>query len=168
MNRKAKEYIQELQLKKHPEGGYFKEIYRSGELISADKLPKRFKSSRSFSTSIYFLLEGNQFSSFHKLQSDEIWHFYDGVSIIIYIIDIDGNLEEKKLGPNLNEGEKFQFTIKAGDWFAAELTDKKGFALIGCTVSPGFDFNDFELGKRNELIKRFPNHSELINMLTHK
>ena len=167
MNRKAKEYIQKLQLEKHPEGGYFKEIYRSGEIITVDRLPKRYKSGRSFSTSIYFLLEGKQFSSFHRLQSDEVWHFYDGTSVLIYIICPDGKLEEKRVGPNLNEGDNFQLTIKAGNWFAAELTDKNSFALIGCSVSPGFDFDDFELGSRNELIEQFPEHSEIISRLTH-
>jgi uncharacterized protein len=167
MNSKAREYIQKLQLKKHPEGGYYREIYRSGEIISATKLPKRYKSSRAYSTSIYFLLEGNQFSSFHKLQSDETWHFYDGVSVQIYIIDTNGNLEKKRVGENLNEGDDFQLTIFKDRWFAAELTDKKNFALIGCTVSPGFDFNDFELAKREELINLYPDHSALIKKLTH-
>jgi predicted cupin superfamily sugar epimerase len=90
MNNKAKKYIQKLQLKSHPEGGYYKEIYRAGELILPDHLPKRYKESRAFSTSIYFLLEGNQFSSFHRLKSDELWHFYDGSTLIIYTIDEKG------------------------------------------------------------------------------
>ncbi len=167
MNSKAKEYIQKLQLEKHPEGGYFKEIYRSGEIITADKLPGRFKSSRSFSTSIYFLLEGNQFSSFHRLKSDETWHFYDGVTVLVYIIDSKGKLELKRVGSNISEGDNFQLTINAGCWFAAELIDKKGFTLIGCTVSPGFDFNDFELGKRDELIRQFPDHIDVISRLTY-
>lgn len=166
MNRKAKQYIQKLQLKKHPEGGYFKEIYRSGEIISVDKLPQRYNSKRSVSTSIYFLLEGNQFSSFHRLKSDEIWHFYDGVTVVVYIIDSKGRLEVKRVGSNISEGDNFQLTINAGSWFAAELIDKKEYALIGCTVSPGFDFNDFELGKRDELIRQFPDHAEIIRRLT--
>ena len=166
MNRKAKDYIQKLQLKKHPEGGYFKEIYRSGEIISAAKLPRRYKSSRPISTSIYFLLDGKQFSAFHKLQSDETWHFYDGCTIILYILDEKGKLEIKRVGPKISAGDNFQITIKAGNWFAAELSDKKGFALFGCTVSPGFDFNDFEIAKKDILIKQFPEHSEIISRLT--
>ena len=166
MHSKAKEYIRKLQLEKHPEGGYFKEIYRSGEIIAADKLPRRYQSSRSFSTSIYFLLEGNQFSSFHRLKSDETWHFYDGGTVLIYIIEEDGKLEIRKVGADISKGENFQSTINAGSWFAAEIVDKKNFALIGCTVSPGFDFNDFELAKKDELLKQFPDHSEIINRLT--
>jgi len=82
-----------FQLKPHPEGGYYKEIYRAGELILPEHLPKRYKSSRSFSTSIYFLLEGNQVSTFHRLKSDEFWHVYDGSTLNIYTIDKDGILK---------------------------------------------------------------------------
>ena len=98
MHPKANKYIKQLQLRKHPEGGYFKEIYRSGEMILPEHLPKRYKSSRNFSTSIYFLLEGKQISTFHLLQSDELWHFYDGSSVILYVINQKGELSIKKLG----------------------------------------------------------------------
>ncbi len=166
MNKKAKEYINKLQLKPHPEGGYFSEVYRSRELIKANHLPERYSSSRSFSTSIYFMLEGNQFSSFHRLKSDELWHFYDGTALTIIVIDETGLLKEIKLGNELNKDEAFQTVIKKNSWFAAELIDKTSFALIGCTVSPGFDFDDFELGKRNDLTKEFPQHKEIIVKLT--
>ena len=164
MHPKAKKYIKQLQLKKHPEGGYFKEVYRSGELILPEHLPERYKQSRNFSTSIYFLLEGKQFSAFHLLQSDELWHFYDGNSVILYIINQKGGLSVKKLG-RVKDSE-LQITIEKQNWFAAELEDKKSFALFGCTVSPGFEFEDFQLGKRDELIKIFPQHSALIKRLT--
>ena len=164
MHPKAKQYIKQLQLKKHPEGGYFREVYRSGERILPTHLPKRYKSSRNFSTSIYFLLEGRQFSSFHLLQSDELWHFYDGSSVLLYIINQKGELTVKKLGRD--QDSELQLTIEKQNWFAAELEDKKSFALFGCTVSPGFEFEDFELGKRDELIKKFPQHSSLIKRLT--
>jgi uncharacterized protein len=164
MHLKAKQYIKQLQLKKHPEGGYFKEVYRSGERILPTHLPKRYKSSRNFSTSIYFLLEGNQFSSFHLLQSDELWHFYDGSAVLLYIINQRGILSVKKLGRD--EGYELQISIEKQNWFAAEVEDKKSFALFGCTVSPGFEFDDFELGKRDDLIKKFPQHSALIKKLT--
>jgi predicted cupin superfamily sugar epimerase len=166
MNKKAKEYIKKLQLKPHPEGGYFKELYRTGEFILPDRLPKRYKSSRTFSTSIYFLLEGNQVSSFHRLKSNELWHFYDGSALIIYTIDEDRGLKKIKLGKNSNEGESFQAQIKHNCWFAAELIDKYSFALVGCTVSPGFEFEDFELGKRDELMKQYPEHKDIIKKLT--
>jgi len=164
MHLKAQKYIKQLQLKKHPEGGYFKEVYCSGEMILPEHLPKRYKSSRNFSTSIYFLLEGKQFSSFHLLQSDELWHFYDGSSVLLYIINQKGELSVKKLGRSVDS--ELQLTIEKQSWFAAELEDKKSFALFGCTVSPGFEFEDFEIGRRDELIKNFPQYFDLIKRLT--
>jgi uncharacterized protein len=161
---KVQKYINQLQLKKHPEGGYFKEVYRSGERILPTHLPKRYKSSRSFSTSIYFLLEGNQFSSFHLLQSDELWHFYDGSAVLLYTINQKGKLSVKKLGRD--QECELQLTIEKQNWFVAEIEDKKSVALFGCTVSPGFEFDDFELGKRDDLIKKFTQHSALIKRLT--
>ncbi len=166
MSAQAQKYIEKLQLKLHPEGGYYKEIYRAGDMILPKHLPKRYKSSRNFSTSIYFLLEGNQVSNFHKLKSDEQWHFYDGSTIVIHVIDESGNLNKILLGRNIENGETLQTVIKYNSWFAAELSDKTSFALIGCTVAPGFDFTDFELGKRDELIKTFPQFRELIYKLT--
>ncbi|HCY77177.1 MAG TPA: hypothetical protein DHV28_14755 [Ignavibacteriales bacterium] len=164
MNEKAKYYIQKLQLKKHPEGGYFREIYRAGEIISIDAPKKNNK--RNVSTSIYFLLEGSQISKFHKLKSDELWHFYDGTAVRIYILDQNGKLSETMIGREIKNGEMFQTAIEKNNWFAAEVIDKKSFSLIGCTVSPGFDFSDFELAKRKNLLKNFPEHKELILKFT--
>ena len=164
MHQKAKQYINQLQLVKHPEGGYFREVYRSGEFILPEHLPARYKSSRNFSTSIYFLLEGKQFSAFHLLQSDELWHFYDGCPVILYIINQKGDLTIKKLGKK--KDCELQIAIEKQNWFAAEIEDKKSFAIFGCTVSPGFDFKDFKLGSRNQLIERFPQHKQLIHKLT--
>jgi predicted cupin superfamily sugar epimerase len=164
MHPKAKNYIKQLQLEKHPEGGYFREVYRSGEIILPEHLPKRYKKSRNFSTSIYFLLEGKQFSSFHLLQSDELWHFYDGSAVLLYIITKNGGLLVKKLGRD--EGCELQLTIEKQNWFAAEVEDKKSFALFGCTVSPGFEFDDFKMGKRDILSRLFPQHKSIIRRLT--
>jgi predicted cupin superfamily sugar epimerase len=164
MNSKASAYIKQLQLIKHPEGGYFREVYRSAEIILPEHLPKRYNSSRNFSTSIYFLLEENQFSAFHFLQSDELWHFYDGSSVLLYIIDQKGKISVQKLGRE--KDSNFQITIKKRNWFAAEVENKKSFSLFGCTVSPGFDFDDFKLGKRIELIRKFPKHKNIIGRLT--
>lgn len=164
MNEKAKYYIQKLQLNKHPEGGYYREIYRSGEIIFIDAPNQNRK--RNVSTSIYFLLEGSQKSKFHKLKSDELWHFYDGTAVKIYILDGNGKLTETMIGRDIENGELFQTTIGKNNWFAAEVMDKKSFTLIGCTVSPGFDFSDFELGKRADLLKKFPDHKELILKFT--
>ena len=104
MSPKTQRYIEKLQLKPHPEGGYYKEIYRAGEMILPEHLPKRYKSSRNFSTSIYFLLEGNQVSNFHRLKSDEQWHFYDGSSIVIYVIKEGGNFKKYYWEETLKKG----------------------------------------------------------------
>lgn len=154
MNPQARKYIKKLRLKKHPEGGYYREVYRSGEIILPEHLPDRYRSSRNFSTSIYFLLEGNQFSAFHLLQSDELWHFYDGSDLEIYIINPKGELIVRKLGRS--EDADFQTTIEKNSWFAVKVDDKKSFSLFGCTVSPGFEFEDFKLGKREFLLEKFP------------
>lgn len=166
MNREARKYIDRLHLQPHPEGGYFKEIYRSGEIIRPEGLPKRFRKERAVSTSIYFLLEGKQVSNFHRIKSDEIWHFYDGCGVKIFAIDNSGLLSQYNLGKNFEKNEVYQVVVKNNSWFAAELIDKKSYCLVGCTVSPGFDFEDFESAKREELTEAFPLHRELIERLT--
>jgi len=158
----AKKYIKLLELQPHPEGGYFKEVYRSGEMILPEGLPERFRKQRSISTSIYFLLEGDQVSNFHRLHSDEIWHFYKGCGVNIFVIDNSGKLSEVRLGKNIGNRENLQVVIKNNHWFAAELIDKSSFCLLGCTVSPGFDFDDFELAERKQMIKKYPQHQKLI------
>ncbi len=167
MDKTANEWIEQLDLKPHPEGGYYREVYRSSELIPAEALPERFNKSHVFGTSIYFLLNGKQISSLHRLKSDEIWHFYSGSSVCISMIFADGTLRQKTLGPHPEEGETFQVVIPRGCWFGAKVTDEKGYALVGCTVAPGFEFDDFELAKRADLLKLFPQHKEIINEFTH-
>jgi uncharacterized protein len=166
MNKKAEFYIENLKLLPHPEGGYYTEVYRSGELIFPDGLPSRFNGSRSFSTSIYFLLEGRQKSLFHKLKSDEVWHHYDGSPARIYILDQHGKLSEITLGKNVNYGEVLQCVIPAETWFAAEVIDKDSYLLAGCTVSPGFDFQDFMLAEREKLLQIYPDNFEIISRFT--
>lgn len=164
----AEFYINSLNLQKHPEGGFFCEVYRSKEQIPSQCLPERFSGDRCFSTSIYFLIPGNEFSSFHRIKSDEIWHFYKGAPIRIHVIDPDGNYSEAIVGDNPLKGESFQVVVSAGCWFAAESTDPEAFSLAGCTVAPGFDFVDFELAKKDELVKKFPSHRNLIERFTHE
>jgi len=164
----SKEWIQKLKLTPHPEGGYFNEVYRSTELINKSALPERYKSDRCFGTSIYFLLESGQFSSFHKLKSDETWHFYYGIPIDIYILSVHGNLEIVTLGNNIFRGEQLQYTIPKNHWFGAAPRGDNHFSLVGCTVYPGFDFLDFELGNRKDLIKMFPYHTDVILQLTNR
>jgi predicted cupin superfamily sugar epimerase len=162
----ASTLVKKLDLQPHPEGGYFKEVYRSDELIKVEGLPERYSSERCFSTSIYYMLVGEQFSAFHKLQSDETWHFYLGSPIVLHLISSEGIYSKIILGQNITEDENLQYTIPRETWFAAEVKDKTTYSLVGCTVSPGFDFADFEMGKGSVLIKRFPQHSDIITSLS--
>ncbi|MCD4698671.1 MAG: cupin domain-containing protein [Bacteroidales bacterium] len=166
MRKTAEYWINHLGLKQHPEGGYFREVYRAGEFIQKKGLPSRYSSFRSFSTSIYFLLKGHEFSAFHRIKSDETWHFYEGEALVIYIILPDGKLATVRLGQNPDKKEIFQFTIPKGAWFAAKPETTGTFSLVGCTVAPGFDFDDFELGEKKKLIKLFPQHKVLIGKFT--
>jgi len=162
MARTAQYWIDKLKLEEHPEGGLFREVYKSNEFINKKSLPNRYTSFRSFSTSIYFLLQSHEFSAFHRLKSDEIWHFYEGSTITIYIILPDGKLKKAVLGQNPEKNEFYQFIIPKGCWFAAKVHSPNSYSLIGCTVSPGYDYDDFELGKREDLLKHFPQHSAII------
>lgn len=149
----------------HPEGGFFAETYRSKEIICADCLPEPIKEDRTLSTSIYFLINAGGFSAFHRLKSDEHWFFHDGSGIIIYVIASNGELSTLNLGLNPISGFHPYVTIPAGNWFAAEAK-QPGFGLVSCLVAPGFDFDDFELGKAKELTARYPQHQKLINRLS--
>jgi len=161
MNKTAEILINKLNLSKHPEGGWFREVYRSEEIIKKNDLPERFNGDRCFSTSIYYLLEGKTFSAFHKIKSDETWHFYFGSSLTLIIIDESSKLNEIQIGNDFENNEYFQYTVLQNCWFAAVLNDQNSFALVGCTVSPGFDFNDYELGEKDILIKQMPQHKSL-------
>jgi predicted cupin superfamily sugar epimerase len=155
-------YVSRLSLTPHPEGGYYASVYRSTELIPAVSLPDRFKADRVFSTSIYFLLEGNQFSAFHRIRSDELWHFYEGCALNIYVIHPDGRGEVLKLGASLEDGERFQQVVPAGCWFASRPALRDSYSLVGCTVAPGFDFSDFELAEKKKLLSDYPQHERWI------
>lgn len=159
--------IEKLDLKPHPEGGYFKETYRSAGEINQDSLDENINGKRNYSTCIYFLLTSNDFSAFHRINLDEIWHFYDGTAIRLHMISPGGDYSNSLIGNNIVNGEVPQFVVPAGFWFAAEVVLKNSFALTGCTVSPGFSFEDFELPKRKELVELFPNLEEVITKLTH-
>lgn len=146
----------------HPEGGYFRETYRSNETIQEECLPIRFRGERIFSTGIFYLLRGDEFSAFHRIKSDEMWHFYAGGPLNIYVIDYYGQFELITMGQNINNGEVFQAVIRAGNWFAAQPVHTNSFSFMGCTVAPGFDFQDFELGTADDLSNNFPQHENLI------
>jgi len=162
----AKQLIEHLDLQPHPEGGYFKETYRSKGEIREDNLNDSYSGKRNYATAIYFLLPSNQFSSFHKIHQDEAWHFYDGAPIKIHMIDDDGEYSNVIVGRNFKAGEVPQFVVPGEVWFAAEVMNENSFSLVGCTVSPGFDFADFELAKQDILIAKFPQHQEIIKKLT--
>jgi uncharacterized protein len=162
----AEGWIKHLGLTRHPEGGYYAATYKSDLTIAAAPLPPSFHGSRSASTAIYFLLAGTDFSALHRLASDELWHFYAGNSLVVYVIDPQGKLSELHLGNGPDAGEVFQAAVKAGCWFGSRLKDGNGFALVGCTVAPGFEFADFELAKRSKLTAAYPQHGKLIAELT--
>ena len=159
------ELVRKFQLLPHPEGGYYKETYRSAEQIPGKALPQRFPGTRSFATAIYFLLEKNNFSAFHRIQSDECWHFYAGDTLHVHVIHPDGVYELLPLGNNLAKNEMFQAMVPAGSWFASETAPGGNFSFVGCTVAPGFDFADFELARASALSAQFPSKRELITRL---
>ena len=132
-----------FELQKHPEGGYYKEVYRSQDQIPASMLSEKYTGNRSLGTSIYFLLTSTSFSSFHKINQDETWHFYEGSTIALHIIAPNGEYVKIKIGSKPEKGEVFQYTVPGGHWFAAKIIEDERYALVGCTVAPGFDFDDF-------------------------
>lgn len=167
MNEETKYWIQKLGLESHPEGGFYRETYRSDEMIGAAALPGRYNGSgRAFSTAIYFLLAGGEFSAFHRLRSDEMWHFYAGDPLTVHVLDERGEYSRHTLGRDGEKGEVFQCVVTKGAWFGAMLEAPDSFALVGCTVAPGFDFRDFEMGGRSDLILCYPEHRSLIEKLT--
>lgn len=148
----------------HPEGGYYKETYRAKERVNLT----HFNGERSIATNIYYLLKAKNFSAWHRIKSDETWHFYDGDDLKIHIINTQGELITHFLGKE-NAAAHVQLVVPANCWFSAELADPKDdfFAFVGCTVAPGFDFQDFELGEKDQLIALYPQHREIICRLIH-
>lgn len=163
MKLSAIDYINNLQLIPHPEGGYYKETYRCSSIIEGKG---DFPFGRTYATAIYFLIEANNFSAFHKIKSDETWHFYSGNALEVVELTPSGKLKSTVIGPDILNGQFLQYTVAAGNWFASRVLNSAPFSLVGCTVSPGFDFRDFEMAKRQELLKTFPEHSSVITELT--
>lgn len=160
------ELVDLLDLKPHPEGGFYKETYRAEQRI----FPDGFSGERNTSTGIYFLLRACDFSAFHKIQSDEMWHFYAGSPLEVIIMDSTG-CRSLYLGNDLKKGQVFQGVVPAGSYFASRLidfneNDQETYSLVGCTVSPGFDFADFEMPDRSTLTSLFPEHRAVIKELT--
>lgn len=158
-------WIQNLGLAAHPEGGFFKETYRAAGQIPHTALPQTFSGNRSFSTAIYFLLRSQDKSHFHRIKSDELWHFHAGTSLSIYILDQNG-LTVYQLGTDLAKGEQPQVVIPANVWFGAMVNHPASYTLAGCTVAPGFDFQDFEMATQKHLLAQYPEQSDIIRKLT--
>ena len=162
----AQTYIDTLQLDAHPEGGFFKETYRCHQRMDVTVGGDVTSDQRSVSTGIYFLLEKNNFSAFHKIQSDEMWHFYAGQALEVLTLNAHGELGCTRLGSDLLGGEVHQHVVPANTWFASRVAVGGSFSLVGCTVAPGFDFADFCLADRAMLVAAFPQHSQTITELT--
>jgi predicted cupin superfamily sugar epimerase len=158
--------IDSLGLRPHPEGGYYRETYRADETLQSYSLPQRYGGPRSFCTAIYYLLTSGDCSSMHRLRSDELFHFYLGDPVEMLLLFPDGTGKSVTLGPGVLEGMHLQVTVPRGVWQGCRLAGKGQFALMAATVSPGFEFDDFELGNRDELTGLYPHFEEKIRALT--
>jgi hypothetical protein len=157
------ELIRRLDLKPHPEGGFFSETYRSARRVSREAGSAL---THSASTAIYYLLCDGAHSAWHRIRSDEVWHFYAGEPLNVYVLDANGTLVTHKLGNALAHPDAvFQAVVPAGLWFAAECADPATFALVGCTVAPGFEFSEFELADIEALKAQFPQHAAVVARL---
>lgn len=164
--RSAEDWIRILELERHPEGGWYREVYRSADTIPASALPTRYGSARPAATSILFLLAPGEFSAFHRLRCDEVWLHHAGGGLILHRLAPGGQLLREKLGPDPDLGQELQRIVPAGTWFAATLADPGAYSLAGCVTAPGFEFDDFELGGREDLLETYPDHREAILRLT--
>lgn len=146
------ELVVTLKMMPHPEGGYFSETYRCNDSVNLEQY-----GDRALGTSIYFLLPRGDVSHFHRLRSDEIWHFHQGDNISVVILKSDGSVEKVIAGPVGKDGARPQVIIPKGTWFGAihEAEHSHGYTLVGCTVTPGFDFADFEMATRTGLLQEF-------------
>lgn len=165
MQTEIKNIAKKLELLPHPEGGFYRETYRSEIVMPQEILGEEFSANRNVSTCIYFMLTSDSFSAFHRIKQDEIWHFYRGSALNLYLISPVGEHTVVKIGKEILNEEVPQFVVPAGYWFAAEVCEKDSYSLIGCTVAPGFDFADFELAEKDKLRKLFPNQEDIIKKL---
>lgn len=153
-------------LQAHPEGGYYSEVYRSQGVIQQSSL-LGYPGDRNISTSIYFLITSGNFSGFHRIRQDELWHFYAGMPLHVHVIDSGGQYVCHTVGhPLTDEGNVPQLVVRGGSWFASAVRDPRAYSFVGCTVAPGFDFRDFELASRDQLTALFPKHAAIIQKFT--
>ncbi|MBU3172561.1 cupin domain-containing protein [Clostridium estertheticum] len=154
-----------LNMEPHTEGGFYKSSFDSSENISSSELRTKFDGERILWTSIYFLLRDGEISSFHRLKSDEMWYYHAGSPLSIYMISPNGELITRQLGLNAKNGEVPQFLVPKNYVFGSAM-NSSGYSLVGCMVSPGFDFKDFEIFERAALLNKYPQHKEIIIKLT--
>lgn len=162
----AEHWIQRFGLKPHPEGGYYAETYRSNLAIDTCCLGSAYDGRRSACTAIYYMLVGTQFSTMHRLRSDELWCYHLGAPLSIHLLTIEDGHTEITLGTDLEKGHRPQIVVPAGTWFGAKVGNPEAFSLMGCIMAPGFEFSDLEIGEREELIRRFPSQRSIIEELT--
>jgi len=163
----ADEIIERLGLEPHPEeGGYFVQTYKSAETVPKAGLPGRYPSERAFGTAIFYLLTADTFSALHRLASDEIFHFYLGDPVTMLQLHPDGSSQVVTLGQDMLQGQELQVVVHRGTWQGSFLNEGGEFAVLGCTVAPGFEYEDYEGGSRESLLEKYPDERELIISLT--
>jgi hypothetical protein len=160
---RVNELVNRLELIPHPEGGFYRQTYKDDGLVEGYQGIDLVQ-PHAASTAIYFLMTEGNFSAFHRLKQDEVWHFYEGSALSVHIIKADGTYQEIRIGRNLEAGEVYQAVVKRGDIFGSCVDSR--YALVGCTVAPGFEFEDFELLPKADLIAAYPMHQKLIKKLT--
>jgi predicted cupin superfamily sugar epimerase len=162
----ADQLIEILGLQPHVEGGRFTETYRAPEVLSAGSLPGRYGGERALSTAIYYLLPPGTFSEIHRLRTDEVYHFYMGDPVEMLLLHPEGSGEVVRLGTDLAAGERPQLVVGRGTWHGSRVAEGGRYGLLGCTMAPGFEYDDFAPGRRADLIERYPRHRDLIEALT--
>jgi uncharacterized protein len=168
MDDTAKDIVQRFRLSPHPEGGFFREVYRSDVTVNHPRIPKGANARRCGGSLIYFLLAEGHFSAFHRVRwTDEIWHLYAGGPLELHLIGQSGDYATRVLTTDLKRGEPTA-VVDAGCWQAARLAPGVSFALSGCTVAPGFEYSEFEMPSRDELIAAHPAHASIIGELTRR
>jgi uncharacterized protein len=150
------------------EGGLFRQTYQAAEKIPVDALPARYSSAHAFGTAIYYLLtdEPDSFSALHRLPTDEIYHFYLGDPVELLLLYPNGDGRLAALGPDLLGGQHVQFLVPQGVWQASRLQKGGRFALLGATMTPGFEEQDYIEGNRASLLRQYPEWAEWIDSLT--
>ncbi|OAB47427.1 cupin domain-containing protein [Paenibacillus antarcticus] len=164
----AQYYVSKLELDPHPEGGYYKRVFESEEQTSDKELTVEFEGMRKLYTSIYFLLGSKDISHFHRLKSDELWYYHAGSPLTVHLIDEHGEYKEYKLGTDLDNGEVPQVRVPKNSIFGSSVMDEDTFSLVGCMVSPGFEFRDFELFTQDELLSQYPQYKDVIMKLAYE